>query len=90
MADAPPPAGTSLPARLAEARRRMASLDLPAPVAARLQRRFIAVCDSVKAAGADEQRGERRLAAFLAALDRAAESTGEEADRRNSGRADNS
>jgi hypothetical protein len=64
--------GGSLSARLAAARRRMAGLDLPAPLAARLQRQFIAVCDAVKAAGADEARGERRLAAFLAALDRAA------------------
>ena len=33
----------------------MAALDLPSPLAARLDRQFIAVCDSVKAAGADEQ-----------------------------------
>ena len=44
----------TLAARLAEARKRMAALDLPRPLAARLHRQFIAVCDAVKAAGADE------------------------------------
>jgi hypothetical protein len=53
----------------------MAELDVPAPVAARLRRRFIAVCDAVKAAGADEAAGERRLSAFVAALDRATRSS---------------
>jgi hypothetical protein len=61
----------SLAARLADARERMAALDLPGPLAAQLHRQFIAVCDSVKAAGADEQAGERRLAAFLAKLEQA-------------------
>ena len=42
------------------------------PLAARLHRQFIAVCDAVKAAGADEACGERRLAAFLATLEKAA------------------
>jgi hypothetical protein len=50
----------------------MAALDLPGPIAARLHRQFIAVCDSVKAAGADEEAGERRLAVFLATLEKAA------------------
>ncbi len=68
----PPPAGSALSAQLAEARRRMAALELPRPVAARLHRQFIAVCDAVKAAGADEACGQRRVAAFLAALDEAA------------------
>ena len=68
----PPPPGSALSAQLAEARRRMAELDLPRPLAARLHRQFIAVCDAVKAAGADEASGQRRLAAFLAALDQAA------------------
>lgn len=67
----PRPAGESLAARLTEARRRVAELDLPGPEAARLHRQFIAVCDAVKAAGADEAAGERRLAAFIAALERA-------------------
>jgi hypothetical protein len=68
----PPPPGGALSAQLAEARRRMAELDLPRPLAARLHRQFIAVCDAVKAAGADEACGQRRLAAFLTALDQAA------------------
>jgi hypothetical protein len=63
--------GRSLAARLAEARKRMAALDLTSASAARLHRQFIAVCDAVKAAGADEEAGERRLAAFLATLDQA-------------------
>ena len=67
----PPPPGSALSAQLAEARKRMAELDLPRPLAARLHRQFIAVCNAVKAAGADEASGQRRLAAFLAALDRA-------------------
>lgn len=57
---------------LAEARRLMSELELPAPEAARLNRRFIAVCDAVKAPGADEAAGQRRLSAFMAALERAA------------------
>jgi hypothetical protein len=68
----PPPPGGALSTQLAEARRRLAELDLPRPLAARLHRQFIAVCDAVKAAGADEESGQRRLAAFLATLDRAA------------------
>ena len=68
----PSPPGGALSAQLAEARRRMAELDLPRPLAARLHRQFIAVCNAVKAAGADEASGQRRLSAFLAALDQAA------------------
>jgi hypothetical protein len=67
----PEPAHADFAARLADAQRRMAELDVPAPQAARLRRQFIAVCDAVKAAGADEEAGERRLSAFLATLDRA-------------------
>jgi hypothetical protein len=66
------PDGSGLGAKLAEARKRMAALDLPRPLAARLHRQFIAVCDAVKAAGADEAIGERRLAAFLKTLEQAA------------------
>lgn len=68
----PPPDRATLAAKLAEARRRLATLDLPRPLAARLHRQFIAICDAVKAPGADEASGERRLAAFLVALERAA------------------
>jgi hypothetical protein len=69
---APSQGGNALSAKLAEARKRMAALDLPRPAAARLHRQFIAVCDAVKAAGADEECGERRLASFLATLEQAA------------------
>ena len=68
----PLPADATLAAKLAEARMRMAALDLPRPLAARLHRQFIAICDAVKVPGADEASGERRLAAFLAALEQAA------------------
>jgi hypothetical protein len=68
----PSPADATLAAQLAEARKRMAALDLPRPLAARLHRQFIAICDAVKAPGADEASGERRLAAFLTALEQAA------------------
>jgi hypothetical protein len=70
------PAHARLAARLADTRRRMAELDVPAPVAARLHRQFIAVCDALKASGADEAAAERRLSAFLVALDRATRSSG--------------
>jgi len=78
MPDFSPPPGrdavacNALAARLAEARTRLAALELPLPLAARLHRQFIAVCDAVKAAGADEAFGERRLTAFLATLEKAA------------------
>jgi hypothetical protein len=72
----PPPDGRGVAAKLAEARRLMATLDLPRPLAARLHRQFIAICDAVKAAGADEASGERRLAAFLATLASVRETTG--------------
>jgi hypothetical protein len=68
----PSPAGGTLAAKLADARRRMVALDLPRPLATRLHRQFIAICDAVKAPGADEASGERRLVAFLAALEQAA------------------
>jgi hypothetical protein len=68
-------AARSLAARLADARQRMAAADLPGPLAARLHRQFIAVCDAVKAAGADEQAAERRLSAFLAKLEQASART---------------
>ena len=71
----PPPGGGELAAKLAEARKLMATLDLPRPLAARLHRQFIAICDAVKAPGADEAHGERRLAAFVAALERVARGT---------------
>lgn len=72
MPDFVPPPGGGLAHRLADARRRLADLDLPRPQVTRLHRQFIAVCDAVKAPGADESIGERRLEAFLAALEEAA------------------
>jgi len=66
------PGPDNLAKKLADARQRMTGLDLPRPLAARLHRQFIAVCDAVKASGGDEVIGERRLAAFLASLERAA------------------
>lgn len=72
--------GSGLAAKLAEARKRMAMLDLPRPLASRLHRQFIAICDAIKAPGADEAAGERRLAAFLAALERGARGTTGEHD----------
>jgi hypothetical protein len=68
------PPDSALSVQLAEACRRMAELDLPRPLAARLHRQFIAVCDAVKAPGADEAIGQRRLAAFMAELDKAVQS----------------
>jgi NAD(P)-dependent dehydrogenase (short-subunit alcohol dehydrogenase family) len=65
------PEGRALAQRLAEAHRRLVAVDLPDPAGARLYRQFIAVCDAVKVAGADTDVVERRLAAFLAALERA-------------------
>jgi hypothetical protein len=77
---APSPRSGELAAKLAQARRRLAALDLPRPLAARLHRRFIAICDAVKVPGADEAAGERRLATFLTALERVARTTGEHED----------
>jgi hypothetical protein len=72
MAEFVPSSGDgTLAAKLADARRRMAALDVPRPLAARLHRQFIAICDAIKAPGADEASGERRLAAFLTALEQA-------------------
>jgi hypothetical protein len=69
--------GDAFAARLAAARRQLAELDLPAPEAARLHRQFIAVCDALKAPGAGEETGERRLSAFLSALEQAARGSGQ-------------
>lgn len=66
-----PPPGNGLSAQLAEARRRLADLDLPHPVAVRLHKQFIALCNAVKT-GSDDAHGQRRLAAFVTALDQAA------------------
>jgi hypothetical protein len=66
------PDATMLSAGLAEACKRLAALDLPGPLAARLHQQFIAICNAVKAAGADQATCEAKLAAFVSALDLAA------------------
>jgi hypothetical protein len=55
--------------RLHAAQARLAALDLPPAVRARLHRQFIAVCDAAKTPGADPAACRRRLDGFLAALD---------------------
>ena len=73
MHDEPPRRDNDvLAGRLAEAGRLLSQLSVPGDVAERLHRQFIAVCDAVKAPGADVETGLRRLAAFLATLERAA------------------
>jgi hypothetical protein len=62
-----------LACRLAEARRRLSELRLPAAEAGRLRRQFIAVCDATKAPEADLETGLRRIAAFMSTLEQAAE-----------------
>jgi hypothetical protein len=79
----PPSDERALAVRLAEARMRMSELDLPDQLAARLHRQFIAVCDAVKAAGADEETGERRLSAFLVALEQASAKTARRGNTKN-------
>lgn len=57
--------------RLAEARRRLAEVRLPAAEIERLRRKFFTVCDAIKAREADRATGLRRLAAFLDTLEQA-------------------
>ncbi len=61
-----------LAGRLAEARKLLSELRLPAAEADRLRRQFIAVCDAIKAPEADRDTGLRRVAALMAALEQAA------------------
>jgi hypothetical protein len=73
MDDLPPgPDDDVLAGMLAEARRRLSEMDLPAGEAERLHRQFIAICDSMKVSEADVAAGLRRLSAFLATLEQAA------------------
>lgn len=62
--------------RIRAAQLHMASLDMPADVRINLQRRLVAVCDSMKAATADPARCARRLALLTAELDRIAAARG--------------
>jgi len=74
-----------LAGKLADARRRLSQLDLPAGVAERLHRQFIAICDALKVPDADAATGLRRLAAFLSTLEQAVSKSP-----RNKGRIDKS
>jgi 3-isopropylmalate/(R)-2-methylmalate dehydratase small subunit len=56
---------------LLAAQRSLASRDLAVDVRIRLQRRLMAICDAMKAPGADSFRGRRRLERFLEELSRA-------------------
>jgi hypothetical protein len=60
-----------LAGKLADARRRLSQLDLPAALSDRLHRQFIAICDSVKVPEADVANALRRVSAFLSTLDQA-------------------
>jgi hypothetical protein len=60
-----------LACRLADARKLLAELRLPAAEADRLRRQFIAVCDAIKAPEADLETGLRRVAAFMTTLEQA-------------------
>jgi hypothetical protein len=72
MGDAPlRPGSDVLARRLAEARRLLSQLRLPAAEADRLRRQFIAVCDAIKAPEADVETGLRRVAAFMTTLEQA-------------------
>ena len=68
----PDPGDDVLAGKLAEARSRLAALDVPADAVDRLRRQFIAICDAIKVSEADEATGLRRLTAFLATLDQMA------------------
>jgi hypothetical protein len=67
----PRPDGDVLARRLAEARKLLSELRLPAAEADRLRRQFITVCDAIKAPEADLDTGVRRLAAFMTTLEQA-------------------
>jgi 3-isopropylmalate dehydratase small subunit len=54
--------------RLLMAQRLLGSARLPSDVRMRLQRRLVAICDAMKAPGADDVRGARRLDLLLAEL----------------------
>jgi hypothetical protein len=70
MARIPPPGPSDdLARRLHAAAARLAALDPPPEVRARLQRQFIAVCDAAKTPGADQQGCLRRLEAALTSMD---------------------
>jgi hypothetical protein len=72
MRDQPPRRDAEvLAGKLADARRRLTQLDLPAAVSERLHRQFIAICDAVKVPEADVTNALRRVSAFLSTLEQA-------------------
>ena len=80
----PGPGGTSqtggpgsLAERLSAAQRVLESAAVDNPVRARFQRRLTAICDALKAPGADAARCARRLDQFLADLGRQVEAAAE-------------
>lgn len=62
--------GEAMAGRLLTAQRLLGSASLPGEVRMRLQRRLVAICDAMKAPGADAQRGARRLDRLLIELAR--------------------
>ena len=72
MGDLPPRRDAEvLAGKLADARRRLSQLELPAAVSDRLHRQFIAICDAVKAPEADVATALRRIGAFLSTMEQA-------------------
>jgi hypothetical protein len=65
------PAGEDdMAGRLLMAQRLLGSASLPSDIRIRLQRRLVAICDAMKAPGADDIRSARRLDLLLAELTR--------------------
>jgi hypothetical protein len=69
--DRPDRGGETMAGRLLMAQRLLGSAGLPSDVRIRLQRRLVAICDAMKAPGADDVRSARRLDLLLAELARA-------------------
>ena len=62
--------GEAMAGRLLMAQRLLRSATLPGEVRTRFQRRLVAICDAMKAPGADAERGARRLDRLLIELAR--------------------
>jgi len=67
----PRPDADVLAGKLADARRRLSQLELPAAMSERLHRQLIAICDAAKVPGADAATAMRRVGAFLATVEQA-------------------
>jgi hypothetical protein len=63
------PSDDVLARTLADARRQLGELHLPPPLAEKLHRQLIAICDASKMPDADHANVMRRLAAFLTTLE---------------------